>query len=122
MVGPAPTRVVDRQRLKLDSACDPVIVQHPRATSITEQLVGVAQVERASDLVAAISECQQRPRPCRRRSRTTASAAVAVDGERLPAQRLDDEVRDDAAVLLVHARPVGVEDARNLDRTPRVRW
>ena len=37
--------------------------------------------------------------------------AVAVDRERLAAQRLHDEVRDDAAVARPHARAVGVEDA-----------
>ena len=41
--------------------------------------------------------------------------AVAVDGDRLAAQRLDDEVADHAAVVRVHARAVGVEDAHHLD-------
>ena len=36
---------------------------------------------------------------------------VAVDGERLPLQRLDDEVRDDAPVVGTHPRTIGVEDA-----------
>ena len=43
-------------------------------------------------------------------------AAVAVDGDRLVRERLHDEVGDDAAVVRVHARAVGVEDARDLDR------
>ncbi len=41
--------------------------------------------------------------------------AVAVEGDRLVLQRLDDEVGDDAAVIGVHARPVGVEDAGDAD-------
>ena len=41
--------------------------------------------------------------------------AVAVDRDRLAVQRLDDEVRHHAAVVGVHARAVGVEDARDLD-------
>ena len=42
-------------------------------------------------------------------------AAVAVDRDRLALQGLDDEIRDHAAVVRVHARAVGVEDARDLD-------
>jgi hypothetical protein len=41
--------------------------------------------------------------------------AVAVDRDVLPAQGLDDEVRDDAPVVRVHARAVGVEDADDAD-------
>ena len=37
--------------------------------------------------------------------------AVAVDGERLAAQRLHHEVGDDAAVVGLETRAVGVEDA-----------
>src|SRR5258708_17541854 len=41
--------------------------------------------------------------------------AVAVNGNVLTLERLDDEVRDHAAVIGMHARPVGVEDAYHLD-------
>jgi hypothetical protein len=41
--------------------------------------------------------------------------AVAVEGDGLTLQRLDDEVAHHAAVFGVHARAVGVEDARDLD-------
>ena len=34
------------------------------------------------------------------------------------AARLDEEIRDDAAVVRVHARPVRVEDAHNPDVHP----
>ena len=42
-------------------------------------------------------------------------AAVAVDRDRLAAQRLDDEVADHPAVVGVHPRAVGVEDPHHLD-------
>ena len=42
-------------------------------------------------------------------------ASIAIDGNRLPLQGLHDEIRHDAPVVGVHARPVGVEDARDLD-------
>ena len=35
-----------------------------------------------------------------------------------PVQRLHDEVRDDAAIVRVHARSVGVEDSHDLDVEP----
>src|ERR1039458_8201927 len=40
-------------------------------------------------------------------------AAVAVDGERLAAQGLHDEIGDDAPVAGMQARAIGVEDARD---------
>ena len=40
--------------------------------------------------------------------------AVAVDGEGLAAQRLHHEVGDDAAVVGLEARAVGVEDAHHV--------
>src|SRR5262249_11046687 len=42
--------------------------------------------------------------------------AIAEQRDRLALQRLHDEVRNDAPVVRVHARPVRVEDASNLDR------
>ena len=39
--------------------------------------------------------------------------AVAVDGQRLAAQGLADEVGHDAAVVQAHARAIGVEDAHD---------
>ena len=41
--------------------------------------------------------------------------AVAVDRNIASEQRLDDEVRNDPAVMRMHARPIGIEDARDLD-------
>ena len=41
--------------------------------------------------------------------------AVAIDRDVAPEQRLDDEVRHHASVVRMHARAVGVEDARDLD-------
>ena len=46
---------------------------------------------------------------------TAGLAAVAVDGDVLAAQRLDDEVAHHPAVVRMHARAVGVEDADDLD-------
>src|ERR1700674_154091 len=40
-------------------------------------------------------------------------AAVAVHRQVLPTKRLLHEVRDDAPVVELHARPVGIEDPRN---------
>lgn len=39
----------------------------------------------------------------------------AVDGDGFPFKSLDDEVGDDAAIIGMHARPIGVEDAGDAD-------
>src|SRR6266568_7104183 len=44
---------------------------------------------------------------------TSGLAAVPVNRQRLSAQRLHDKVRDDAAVLRPHGRPIGVKDAHD---------
>jgi hypothetical protein len=49
-------------------------------------------------------------------------AAVAVDRQRLAAQRLHDEVRHHAPVVDLHARPVGVEDAHDAHVDAVARW
>ena len=49
-------------------------------------------------------------------------AAVAVDGDRLALERLDDEVRHDPPVARVHARTIGVEDSRDFDLQVCWRW
>src|SRR3546814_7933320 len=49
------------------------------------------------------------------RSERASLHAVPVYGQRLSLQRLQDEVRHDAPVVVVHPRPVGVEDAGHLD-------
>ena len=41
--------------------------------------------------------------------------AVAIEGDGLALQRLDDEVTHHAAVVGMHAWAIGVEDARDLD-------
>ena len=45
----------------------------------------------------------------------TGLGAVSVEGDRLPAKRLHDEIGDDTAVVRVHARPVRVEDPSHAD-------
>ena len=42
-------------------------------------------------------------------------AAISVEGERIPAQGLHDEVAHHSAAIRQHARPVGVEDAHHPD-------
>ena len=40
---------------------------------------------------------------------------VAVNSDGLALQRLNNEIRDDAAITWVHARPIGVENTRNFN-------
>ena len=63
-----------------------------------QMLVRFRQAQEAVDFVADVAEA-------------AGLAAVAVDGEVFAAQSLLHEVGDDAAVVELHARAVGVEDA-----------
>jgi len=86
-------------------------------------LVGVAQVNgqhvlRAGDAVdlVAVHQRQQALQQVRHVLEGPRLRAVAVQRQRVAAQRLLDEVGDHSAVVGVHARAEGVEDARDADR------
>src|SRR5262245_27631125 len=51
----------------------------------------------------------------RRQNRTSGSACRAIDGDRLASQRLHNEIGHHTAVARMHAWPIRVEDARDLD-------
>jgi hypothetical protein len=46
-------------------------------------------------------------------AKTAGLHAIAVDGQRLTAQRLLDKVGHGAAIIQAHARPIGIEDAHD---------
>lgn len=79
------------------------------------EFVGVAEVAGAGEVSGRFHQADEAVDHVVDVAERAALAAVAVDGDGLVLQRLDDEVGDDAAVVGVHARAVGVEDARDLD-------
>ena len=80
------------------------------------ELAGIAEIDRAGEVVRrVVHQAQQALDQVVDIAEGARLRAVAVDRDGLALQRLDDEVRHDAAVVGVHARAVGVEDARHLD-------
>jgi len=55
------------------------------------------------------------PRSDRPHSRTSGLIAIAIEGDGFVLQCLDNEIRPPLSVVRVHARPIGIEDARDLD-------
>ena len=79
------------------------------------EFAGIAQVDGAGEVVRAPHEADEALDEIVHIAEGAGLATVAVEGDGLVAQGLDDEVGDDAAVVGVHARAVGVEDAGDLD-------
>ena len=76
--------------------------------------VGVADVDRADE--RGVEEGHQAPDLVFDEAQAPRLAAVAVDGQGLAPERLDDEVRDDAAVARREPGAVRVEDAGDARR------
>mmetsp|Transcript_16528 Transcript_16528/g.47447 ORF Transcript_16528/g.47447 Transcript_16528/m.47447 type:complete len:288 (+) Transcript_16528:331-1194(+) len=74
-------------------------------------LVGIAKVDRP--FVGTIHELHQTLDEIRHVLEGPCLRAIAVDGNVLPLQSLDDEIAHDAAIIGVHARSERIENARN---------
>jgi len=79
------------------------------------ELAGVAEVDRAGEVVRHVHQTHKAFDQVVHIAKRAGLRAVAVEGDGLALQRLDDEVAHHAAVIGVHARAVGVEDASDLD-------
>jgi len=75
----------------------------------------VAEIDLTGDVVRGGHEAQEALDEVVDEAEGARLLAIAVDGDRLALQGLDDEIGDDAPVIGVHARPIGVEDAGDLD-------
>jgi hypothetical protein len=108
--------IVLRQRPVLDFGTGASLTQYQAGDRLHRDFVGVAEIARPRHVLRALHqefEALQKIVDVAERSRLR---TIAVDRQRLFLERLDDEVRDNAAVVLEHARPIGIEDARDLDR------
>src|SRR3984893_7464086 len=112
-VGPTPHGVVDGKRLEDDLGTGSRDLEHGVGKLQHGELVRVADVHRAGpvgveegeDALHLVVDVAVRPR----------LRSVAVDGEGLAFEGLDQEVRHDAPVAGPQAGPEGVEDAHDLD-------
>jgi len=79
------------------------------------ELDGVAEVHRPGQVVGAVHQLDKALDQIVERTEGARLRAIAVEGDGFVLQRLNAEVRDHATIVGVHARPVGVEDAGDLE-------
>ena len=79
------------------------------------ELAGVAEVDRAGEVFGHVHQAYKAFDQVVHIAKRAGLRAVAVEGDGLALQRLDDKVAHHAAVVGMHARAVGVEYARDLD-------
>ncbi len=78
-------------------------------------LLRVSEVYRPGEVIRRLHQPDQPVHHVVDIAERTGLGPVPVDRDRLSSQGLEDEVRDDPAVIRVHARAVGVEDPGHLD-------
>src|SRR5262249_22327853 len=114
-IGAALLGIVLRQRLRLDRGSRAGFLEHQRRQLVDREFARVAEIDRPGHRGRRIHQgdeainqvCDIAERSCLR--------AVAGHRQWTPVQSLHDEIRDHAAVVGLHSRPIGVEDARDLD-------
>lgn len=79
------------------------------------EFAGIAEIERAGDVIRRRHQAQEGVDEIVDVAEGSGLLAAAVNGDVLATKRLDDEIRDDPAVIRPHAGPVGIEDAGDLD-------
>ena len=79
------------------------------------KFAGIAQIDGAGDLVLRRHQPDQAAHQIVDITEGAGLPAMAVNGDVFALQRLDDEIRHHAAVIGMHARAIGVEDAGHLD-------
>ena len=94
---------------------DPGLLEHHRGELGDGELARIAEVDGAGDVVARLHHRDQAGDQVVDVLEGPRLLPLAVDRQRLPGECADDEVRDDAAVMRVHARAVRVEQADDLD-------
>ena len=114
-VGLALARIVGRQRPAHDLGARSRHVDHDLGELADRELGGIADVDGAGDVVGGLHQADDAVDEIVDIAERTGLPAVAIDGDVASEQRLDDEIRDHAAVIGMHARTIGVEDARHLD-------
>src|SRR6185312_2771963 len=111
----APGRVVHRYRPVHDPRTRTGEIDDALGEIDDRHLAGVAEVERSGQAGRGEHEFADAFDQVVHVAERARLRAVAVNRERLVAQRLHDEIGDDAAIVQLHLRPEGVEDARDLD-------
>ena len=114
-VGAALARVVDGEGFSDEAGARAGHLDDERGELGDGEFFGIAEIDRAGEGLGGVHGEHEAADHVVDVAEGAGLAAVAVDGDVLVPERLHDEVGDDAPVVRVHARPVGVEDAHDLD-------
>ena len=115
-------RIILRQRAVHDARPRSGQLDDPVSQFLDGELVRIAQIDRAGEVVAGRHQTHEAIDQVIDIAEGARLPAVAVKRDLLAAQGLNDEVGHHPAVVRVHARAVGVEDARHLDAGRCCRW
>src|SRR5205807_1820559 len=79
------------------------------------KLNGIPQIDRPSEIIRRIHQPEQRVDEVIDVAKGTRLLTLAVNGDGLAPQGLDDEIRYDSAIVRVHSRTISVENPGHLD-------
>ena len=112
-VRPPLGRVVGRQRLEDDLRTRTRQPDHLFGQLADGELAGIAEVDRPDKTVGIVHHPEQPLDHVVHKAEGAGLAAVTEDRDVPSGERLHDEVADHPAVIGVHARSIGIEDAHH---------
>src|SRR6516225_3929016 len=108
-------RIILRARSVYDARARSGELDYQRCQFENGKFFRVADVDRSGHVIGAIHQANEAIDQIIDITERARLQPVAEYGDIAAEQRLDDKIRDHAAVVGVHARAVGVEDPRDLD-------
>ena len=78
------------------------------------ELTGISNIDRTADTFC-LHEADKTFDKVVNIAKAASLAAIAINRQIVPAKRLNDEVRDDTAIIRTHPWPISVEDTNNTD-------
>ena len=78
-------------------------------------LLRIAQIHRPKKLSWGIHQSNDPIQKIVDEAKRASLRPLSIDSNRLIFERLDDEVRNDSAIIRMHSRPIGIEDARHFN-------
>ena len=79
------------------------------------KLTRIAKIDRTRHVLAAFHHSDKTIDEIVDITETPRLLAISIERDVIPAQRLHNEVRHDAAIIRMHARAIRIEDPRNFD-------
>ena len=108
-------RIVLRQRPEDERRARTGQFNHHFSQFADRELRGIAEIYRTGESAGLVINANEPLDQVVDVTERAGLTAVAVDRDRLALQRLHDEIRDDTAVVGMHARAIGIEDPGDFD-------